>query len=1006
MHAEHSALLSALREDEQAMEWSFVYGRDGLGILDGDGQIWMNDRFWTKMGLAQGEDKPWPVVHPEGQKFGAFLQGVTQRTSSNGPLLLRLRTETSAYFAVHVHFFPLSAHSSLSLVGCIHADEVPYAEALQVLCDTSRDWEYWVDAAGNVQYMTPVCLEITGYPREAFYRDPQLRINIVHEEDRGAFFAIASAINCDPLPRYEGTYRIYTKGGSIRTLAHACDAVLDASSHPIGRRIVCRDITESAALEHRVRKSESLLEQASEMARIGAFEVDLERGIHAWSPMTRALHEVDDAFVPTMDTALAFYAPGVHRERLRQAVERAIATGEGFDVEALLITAKGNERWVRAWGKTIVKAGKVVALLGTLQDIDAQKRNDERALEQERLRRTLIAADLGIWEWDLREDLQWINPKWATMLGRSLEEYNEVHKERWQSLIHPEDFPVWWAQVEAHHKGESDRFEVESRMLHADGHWVWIRSQGRVIDRDASGQPVRMYGTHEEITQRKGVQTALLHTLDTLGQTSRMARVGSYELDLLAQTLTWSAMTKEIHEVPHDFVPQLETAIEFYREGYYRERIQHLVQRAIEFGEPYDEVFLIVTATGKERYVRAILIPEHKEGTCIRLFGTFQDIDSQHRASLALQKANEVLEDSGRLARLGSWEIDIEEKRIEWSDITREIHEVAADAHHPEDFDALLESRLRYYKEGEHRNRMSGAVRASISSGVPFDVEAQIVTAKGRDVWVRVIGRPKFRGDTFVRIHGTMQDIDAQKKAQEERATLHALTLRQNDQLRQFAHIVSHNLRTHAGNLATVTEMLYEEHPELRHSEMGSLLEPLSVSLQETVGHLTEVARTTLQEVPSRAISLLDAARSAVSSVRGKALRVEMEFHLDIPPDLFVFGVPAYVDSILLNLLSNSIKYSDPTRPSWIRLTAKQDEDRIRLECEDNGVGIDLERYGGLIFGLYKTFHNHPDARGIGLFITRAQVEAMGGSIAVESSPGAGTTFMVWLPSAPAKASV
>lgn len=997
MPVEHSALPPALVNDVQSIEWALTYGRDGLGCMNREGYLWMNDRFWQATKLSSLE-KRWPTVVETGQTFDTYLGELLKSNPLAGPFTLRIESDRGFPLQLQVHVHQSATDTEQVLVGCLLEETTAHFETLRAVCDTSRDWEYWVDAAGNVRYMTPICLEITGYPREAFYRDAKLRINIVLEEDKPGFFAIAEAINCDPYPRYEGTYRIRRPDGQVRILAHACDAVLDTRNTPIGRRIVCRDITDTSALEHRVRKSEFLLEQASEMARIGAFEVDLVRDVHTWSSMTRVIHEVDDDFVPSMDSALTFYAPGVHRERLVHAVNQAIKTGEGFDVEALLITAKGNERWVRAWGKVISEAGKAVTLIGTLQDIDARKRSDDLALEQERLRRTLVAADLGIWEWDLREDLQWINPKWASLLGYDFDDLNEVPSDRWQSLIHPDDLPPWKASLEAHFRGETERFETEFRMRHQNGNWVWVRSQGKIIGRDAAGVPVRMYGTHEEITQRKEVEKALLRTLDTLGQTSRMARVGSYELDFVTQTLTWSAMTKDIHEVPQDFEPRLETAIQFYREGYYRDRIQHLVERAISQGIPYDEVLLIVTAKGKERYVRAILIPEHKDGVCVRLFGTFQDIDAQHRASLALQKANESLEDSGRLARLGFWEINLEEKRIEWSNITREIHEEPPDVAIPQNFDALLQGRLAYYKPGEHRDRMEKAVRESIRFGTPFDVEAQIITARGREVWVRVIGRPNYRDGILFRIHGTMQDIDAQKKAQEERATLHALTLRQNEQLRQFAHIVSHNLRTHAGNLASVTRFIYEEHPALQESEMGSLLEPLAVSLQDTVNHLTEVARTTLEEVAPKPLVLLDVAQNAIVSVRGRAREVELDFQVDISPQLIVQAVPAYLDSILLNLLSNSVKYSDPSRPSWVKLSAQRDGGRIRIECEDNGIGIDLERYGGLVFGLYKTFHKHPDSRGIGLFITRTQVEAMGGSIAVESTPGKGTTFLIWLP--------
>lgn len=113
----------------------------------------------------------------------------------------------------------------------------------------------------------------------------------------------------------------------------------------------------------------------------------------------------------------------------------------------------------------------------------------------------------------------------------------------------------------------------------------------------------------------------------------------------------------------------------------------------------------------------------------------------------------------------------------------------------------------------------------------------------------------------------------------------------------------------------------------------------------------------------------------------------------EINKDLWFDYDQTYLDSILLNLLTNAIKYRDPERPLLITLKARQEGKKITLTVSDNGLGIDMTRYGDQLFGMYNTFHGNGDARGIGLFLIKNQVEVMGGHISASSSPGAGMTF-------------
>jgi signal transduction histidine kinase len=98
-----------------------------------------------------------------------------------------------------------------------------------------------------------------------------------------------------------------------------------------------------------------------------------------------------------------------------------------------------------------------------------------------------------------------------------------------------------------------------------------------------------------------------------------------------------------------------------------------------------------------------------------------------------------------------------------------------------------------------------------------------------------------------------------------------------------------------------------------------------------------------------------------------------------------------------MNFISNGIKYSSKERNSFVKITVEVTDDFIILIFKDNGLGIDLEKHGNKLFGIYKTFHEHEDSRGVGLFITKNQVESMGGRIEVQSEVNVGTTFKIFL---------
>jgi signal transduction histidine kinase len=115
-----------------------------------------------------------------------------------------------------------------------------------------------------------------------------------------------------------------------------------------------------------------------------------------------------------------------------------------------------------------------------------------------------------------------------------------------------------------------------------------------------------------------------------------------------------------------------------------------------------------------------------------------------------------------------------------------------------------------------------------------------------------------------------------------------------------------------------------------------------------------------------------------------------------VSDDIYLDTIPAYLESILLNIISNAIKYHNPDKKPIIEIKAQKEDDFICLFVKDNGLGIDLHRYREKLFGMYKTFHNNENARGFGLYITKSQVETLGGKIEVESQPNKGSNFKIY----------
>ncbi|MGI4821822.1 MAG: sensor histidine kinase [Janthinobacterium lividum] len=222
------------------------------------------------------------------------------------------------------------------------------------------------------------------------------------------------------------------------------------------------------------------------------------------------------------------------------------------------------------------------------------------------------------------------------------------------------------------------------------------------------------------------------------------------------------------------------------------------------------------------------------------------------------------------------------------------------------------------------------------------------------------------------------------------------ITSQQNIRLQNFAYIISHNIRSHSANLTSLVQLLAEAETKEQGDLFLQLLQSSTEQLAETITNLNEIV--TVNSTPNKPKEDRLLRAEVVKTLETLSVLVwqyDILVEVEMPEDLTVYVVPAYLDSILLNLLSNAIKYRSAQRPALIQVRAHQELGSVVLEVQDNGLGIDLLKNQAKLFGMYKTFHDNEDARGVGLFITKNHVEAMGGTIAVASEVEVGTTFKV-----------
>lgn len=264
---------------------------------------------------------------------------------------------------------------------------------------------------------------------------------------------------------------------------------------------VARDITEQKKKQQKIQRLNRRFEIILDTMSAAVFLKDTDGQYLLMNRACQELLDVDDEdFVGLTDEDI--FPPEV-AQKARKDDEQVIENGKMVELEEEVPAA--TENTVRLTRKSPVygENGEIEGLCGVSTDITEQKRREQEVTRlKEQLELAVEGANLGLWDWDRTTDAVKFSEQWAQMLGYSLDEI-EPHLEEWRQRVHPDDLDTVEGVLNEHIAGETERYDVEHRMQTADGGWKWIRTIGRVAERDEEGEPVRVAGIHLDITEAK-----------------------------------------------------------------------------------------------------------------------------------------------------------------------------------------------------------------------------------------------------------------------------------------------------------------------------------------------------------------------------------------------------------------------------------------------------------------------------------------------------------------------
>ncbi|MBD2356471.1 PAS domain-containing protein [Tolypothrix sp. FACHB-123] len=749
-----------------------------------------------------------------------------------------------------------------------------------------------------------------------------------------------------------------------------------------------------------LQESEQRLQLALKAAHMGTWDWNILTGEIKWSENLEALFGLEAG---EFDGSLAMFFSRLHpddRDRVQQAINAAITTNAEYKIEFRVVYPNHNIRWALSQAQVFYnQAGQAVRMAGVDLDITDRKLAEELLKSsEERLQLSLEGSGNGLWDWNIVTDELYLSPRWLEMLGYQVGELPS-HIDTWKKLIYPEDKPFVIERLNAHLLDSSVPYKFDYRVIAKSGEPKWIGNYGKVVVRDENGQPLRMAGIHQDISDRKLAEAELQLKAQILAQTHDCV----VSTDLNGYITSWNQGAERV------FGYSAQEAIGQPIEMLYApQRHEFLQSQVIEPLKAQGSHEVEVTAQSKSgkpiELLLSLSLLRDRHQNPVGMIGFSMDITARKQTEEELRQSEARYRFLAETIPHLVWTCDangnceyVNQKLCEYTGLTFEkaLGFGWLSAVHPEDLEStqamwlLAVANSTFYKhEYRFRRNSDGSYRWHLILGFPLkDEQGQVVK------WF-----------------GSCTDIHDQKELEIERDRILQLEqVARNEAERanrikdEFLAILSHELRSPLNPILGWTKLLQSRRlDENKTVEALATIERNAKLQTQLIDDLLDVAKILRGKLSfnSNLVNLTPVIEAAIDTVRTAAVAKSILIHPELPNIGQVSGDAGRLQQVVWNLLSNAIKFTPNEGRVEIRLQRLDNQAQIIVTDNGKGINPDFLPY------IFESFRQEDvsvtrkyGGLGLGLAIVRHIVEAHAGTVTVDSQgEGQGSTFTVSLP--------
>jgi PAS domain S-box-containing protein len=634
----------------------------------------------------------------------------------------------------------------------------------------------------------------------------------------------------------------------------------------------------------------------------------------------------------------------------------------------------------------------------TFSDV-TQNRIAERAVEESERRYRLLAenaTDIIIWS-DLTTCRRYVSPAVRAVLGYDPEDLIGTQP---LDFVHPDEVAEYRRVLGDLTGGRAARALTSQRYRHRDGHWVWLEISFSLTHDRATGAPDGYVATLRDVSARKAAEDAL-----RLSEARYRALADALpQLVWIASTETGDAtyVNRRFEDYYGPIGPTRAARIARNHPDD-AERMERLWSEARTRRAAYEVEGRLRRHDGTYRWHKLVLLPIWQGPTMVGMLGTALDIDEIVAARREVEDASSLLHLAQQAAHAGTWHLDLDSGRIEWSAESARLHGIETDRSYAldtADWLALIDR-----GDGEQAMQIAAAAAAA---GETFSIEFRVPAADGGVRWINGVGRGA--PGTARRMMGLNIDITARKAAEAAllaaKAAADAARLeaeRASAAKSEFLAAMSHEIRTPLNGVIGYADLLLDEADlgptARRHADRIRTAGAALLTVVNDVLDFSKVEAGQIEIVP-RPFALETLIDSAVSIVRPSAERKGLALAAACGPGLpdWIAGDEDRLRQILLNLLNNAVKFTPAGRIdlSVAAAPGAAAAPRLRFEVRDTGIGIPADKCDRLFRRFSQvdgSISREYGGTGLGLAISKSLVALMGGAIGVASAVGHGSTF-------------